>query len=207
MAQGVLASLQSVNLQNEAVIENTSEYVEYVNPTLSEKIGNAHNKIICSIVSVPLKELDIDDDLIMDINTISCNSIDFVDLDTPSLCADFELDKVYDGELAEKEIGALDIKLEKERAVLLANQYDLESANNAAKEYIGNNDTNYDLDFLKEYVNSIVNIGNKDNIRLFTEEVNAKIDKLNISDERKFDLKAMIAIAENSYLLWNVKDI
>lgn len=82
----------------------------------------------------------------------------------------------------------------------------IDQAHEKAKLLLDDKSVGYNLDFLKEYVINITEINNKDLIRIFTIEINKNIDNANLSNERTSDLKTMIAIAENSFSLWEITE-
>lgn len=62
------------------------------------------------------------------------------------------------------------------------------------------------LDLLEQYAISLGGIDNKDEIRTFTIQLNQAIDESSISADNVEYLKTIIAIAENSYSLWNIEE-
>lgn len=101
---------------------------------------------------------------------------------------------------------AIAVKQEFDFAQIMSLVQDLDAANEKAKSLFPNVHYCDDLDFLKEYVSNIVEIGDKSQIRLFTDEMCKSIDNAGLSTERTLDLKAMMAIAENSYSLWIIEE-
>ncbi|WP_288860584.1 hypothetical protein [uncultured Bacteroides sp.] len=101
---------------------------------------------------------------------------------------------------------AIAVKQEFDFAQMMSLVQDLDAANEKAKSLFPNVHYCDDLDFLKEYVSNIVEIGDKSQIRLFTDEMCKSIDNAGLSSERTLDLKAMMAIAENSYSLWIIEE-
>lgn len=86
---------------------------------------------------------------------------------------------------------------------VLAERENFEGVHQMAKEFLPSEGSM--LDLLKQYVIYIGNVGEKEDIRTFTTQLNQAIDGLSISAENTEYLKTIVAIAENSYSLWKVE--
>lgn len=176
----------------------SDEVVGYKSKTMIENIGQAHNWTVFTVVDGNMSELDdVNEELVADVN----NTVNLV-IDMPSVS--FRNGETIADALEPVEEEA--VKQEYDFVQIMGQMVDIDVANEKACSLIANADYSDDMYFLKEYVCNIIDINDKAQIRLFTEEVNDGIDDLGLSPDRTFDLKTMIAIAENSYLLWIISE-
>lgn len=201
LGMAVLSSLLSASFSDTTVEPDSSNTsIIYNNPTLPEQIGNAHNLIIVKKVgSNPVKDININIQAVKDINNDAINKLENNTIDDfrPNTVKSSSLTPTITEDEANKQLNF---------AQTIAAQQNIEDMNETVKKLIGTNDSS-DFDFIKQYVTNISDINDKNIIRKFTISINNKIDRSSLSEERADDLKTMIAIAENSFLLWKVTEL
>lgn len=192
---GAAASIFTAIAAKDANVYMTAERVTYQDATEAGILGNAHNQVVCAVAQENVQDLEADVELVIEANDKAANSA------TATATTRTDVGYVEPG----GEAISREIQEEFNFAQMMAKVADLDEANEKAKTLIAN--TNYcdDLDLLKEYVSNIVEIGDKTQIRLFTRDLENNIDSAGLSLERASILKSMIAISENSYLLWRVE--
>lgn len=184
---------------------NPTYNVEYTNPiSQAEIIGTTHNEAIAQIThSTPNETIQIDENLISKM-TIQVNEClkQYTDI-TPSRSTETR-------PLDPEEVNStIDFPAELQTELItfskaLAQQNGIEDTHQLAIELLP---TEKDvLDLLEQYAISLGGIDNKDEIRTFTIQLNQAIDESSISADNVEYLKTIIAIAENSYSLWNIKE-
>lgn len=197
---GAVASVVTAVNTTAVNVSVSNEVIAYPKMTMAEQIGQAHNKVIAAVVVDDVQKIDVSEQLVSDVNSEAIVAIDLPvslkmrgDLTVSGFNPDWEIMS----EVVEEELNF---------AQIMGNVDDLDAAHRKAQSFATNTSFCDNLDFLKEYVSNIIEIGDKSQIRLFTDEVSKSIDDAGLGLQRALDLKAMIAIAENSYSLWIIEE-